>query len=202
MGEMTNYICILLVLAGLICNYFGIRSRIKQGIDYRHTMSAMLIRLVAVVSMLNIIMGFSSDTGQRSGSLSRSILSWILNIIRGRKDITQEVILGSENLLLYEKVLRKMAHMFEYGMLALLIWGFIFCIAGLTRKLAYNSAIISVALVGIADEINQTGIAERTGTYKDVLFDLAGAVVALLILGFLLRKAEVKQNRHKADTKV
>ncbi len=79
-------------------------------------------------------------------------------------------------------IVRKGAHLFEYGVLALL----------LARALRYRPAMPAVtalvtvvgvcALVASADELHQTLVASRTGSLADVGIDVAGATAALVWL--------------------
>ena len=79
-------------------------------------------------------------------------------------------------------IVRKGAHLFEYGVLALL----------LARALRYRptmpaatvmvTAIGVCALVASADELHQTLVASRTGSPVDVGIDVAGATVAMIWL--------------------
>lgn len=77
-------------------------------------------------------------------------------------------------------VLKKAAHVVEYGILALLLW----------RALANTSQTDSPArwvfllslLYAISDEVHQLFVPGRNGTPLDVLFDALGAALALLLL--------------------
>lgn len=74
-------------------------------------------------------------------------------------------------------LIRKAAHVFEYGLLGLLA----FRAAGLSLAPARAAAcaFLLCALVATGDELHQASEPTRTGTATDVLLDLAGATLGL-----------------------
>lgn len=72
----------------------------------------------------------------------------------------------------WDLVLRKVAHMAEYAILAALL------ARALGRELAAFAAAVAYA---ITDEIHQTFVAGRAGKPLDVLIDAAGAVLGILV---------------------
>ena len=96
----------------------------------------------------------------------------------------------------WEIILRKMAHMFEYAVLNFLI----FRILGQTEKRHYYWnlfwALILTILYAISDEYHQTFTIGREGTYRDVLIDSAGALIAVWLIYINHRHKElVKLNK-------
>ena len=78
-------------------------------------------------------------------------------------------------------VLRKLAHLTEYAVLALLWFrGLLWQTKRAPRAAAWGA--LAVCLVcAIADEAHQATILERYGSARDVVIDVAGAAGALLI---------------------
>ena len=73
----------------------------------------------------------------------------------------------------WDTVLRKLAHMAEFGLLWLLWW----------RALGYRSiAVPAVIAIGYAvtDELHQATVEGRVGSPVDVLIDSAGVLLAML----------------------
>ncbi len=74
----------------------------------------------------------------------------------------------------WDTVLRKLAHMAEFGLLWFLWW----------RALGYGNR-LTPALIAIAyavtDELHQTTVEGRVGSPVDVLIDSAGVVLAALV---------------------
>ena len=73
----------------------------------------------------------------------------------------------------WDTVLRKLAHMAEYGLLWLLWW----------RALGYGGLALPAAIAigyAITDELHQTTVEGRHGSPVDVLIDSAGVALAML----------------------
>jgi len=84
-------------------------------------------------------------------------------------------------------LVRKSAHLVEYGLLAVLLLHPI--TLTITRRPARIASIVlaTTAVLAGADEFRQTQIASRTGTVADALLDIAGAAAALTLAFILLR---------------
>ena len=130
-----------------------------------------------------VIWGFSAQTAAVSGDLSDRLLWRLMNGLSpsfaGAGEALQS---AAVELLSYFE--RKAAHMFLYFVLALLV-----CLAlsrpGKTvgRRMALTLAACAV-LAGL-DELHQRFVDGRSGQLKDVAIDLAGAGVAMVLLGVL-----------------
>jgi VanZ family protein len=78
--------------------------------------------------------------------------------------------------------MRKAAHLTEYGILSGLTFR---AFRGERRSWSLRwaiGAVILAAFVASIDEIHQTFIPSRTGTWHDVLLDAAGAAVAQILI--------------------
>ena len=74
----------------------------------------------------------------------------------------------------WDTVLRKMAHMAEFGLLWWLWWRAL----GFTRPAVAIAAAIALGYA-ITDELHQTTVEGRVGSPVDVLIDSAGVVLAI-----------------------
>jgi VanZ family protein len=81
-----------------------------------------------------------------------------------------------ETLTIYHGYIRKLAHLAEYAILAILARR-----AFTNFPRPYLTAIGLVAAVAIVDESRQSFDPRRTGTPVDVIIDLAGGVVGLAV---------------------
>jgi VanZ family protein len=86
-------------------------------------------------------------------------------------------------------IVRKGAHLFEYGVLALLVVRALRYRPTMPAATAMVTAIGVCALVASADELHQTLVASRTGSLADVGIDVAGATAALIWLRVRRAKA-------------
>ncbi len=86
---------------------------------------------------------------------------------------------GSTDLSAWELVLRKLAHVTEYAILAALL-----CRA--LRRVA--PAVVLAALYAVTDEVHQTFVDGRLGTPRDVAIDTLGALLGALAWQRLMRR--------------
>ena len=139
------------------------------------------INLMLICLWISVIMGFSSENDEVSGGRSARILVGLVNVIAPSADVTLKNYESLEALQNTEKALRKAAHMFEYGVLAMLVWAVMFGFRDLPRRYAYIMPVLAVICVGSIDEKNQTTVTGRTGSWVDVCVDAAGALIAVFI---------------------
>jgi VanZ family protein len=84
----------------------------------------------------------------------------------------------SSGLGIWDLVLRKLAHAFLFGLLAVLWWR---ALRGpLPQRTALGVAATIAVLYGALDEYHQTFVLGRSGKFTDVLIDAAGVAIAVL----------------------
>ena len=78
---------------------------------------------------------------------------------------------------------RKCAHVVEYAVLALLLWRALRNTAVLGAKMlvVFGAILLGCALFAASDEFHQTFVKSRTPSVRDVLLDIAGAILGLLV---------------------
>ena len=91
---------------------------------------------------------------------------------------------------LLDFVLKKTAHMIEYGILAFLLSRALSRGQGTFSRSALAAAFVITVLYAASDEYHQTFVPGRHGKLMDVGFDVAGALVSLLVVGNLGRKGK------------
>ncbi|MDX1524552.1 MAG: VanZ family protein [Anaerolineae bacterium] len=107
-----------------------------------------------------------------------------------------------------EKLFYKSSHMVAYGVLAWLWWR---ALTGerLTQWTLLLAAVGLTTLYGVSDEIHQRFVPGRHGQLTDVLFDMSGAVLMILLIrwvGWLRRFPEnlslVRANREGKSSSI
>jgi VanZ family protein len=100
-------------------------------------------------------------------------------------------------------VARKCAHVSEYAILGLLLWRALCSVPALRTKplVVFGAVLIGCALFAASDEFHQTFVKSRTPSVHDVLLDIAGALVGLLIAASFARR-DPKRFRARGDSEL
>lgn len=79
---------------------------------------------------------------------------------------------------------RKCAHLSEYAVLALLLWRALRSSPALHMKMPilFGAVLLGCALFATSDEFHQSFVKTRTPSVRDVLLDVTGALLGLLIV--------------------
>ncbi|HJW36992.1 MAG TPA: VanZ family protein [Candidatus Udaeobacter sp.] len=79
--------------------------------------------------------------------------------------------------------MRKCAHVSEYAILALLLWRALRSGSALRAKISilFGAVLLGCAVVAAGDEFHQSFVKSRTSSVRDVFWDIAGALIGLLI---------------------
>lgn len=95
--------------------------------------------------------------------------------------------LGS-NIIPVEIVVRKLAHLGEYFILAILFWIFLRANFFQYKKNFFCYGFSFIFLFAISDEIHQSLVVSRAGRIEDVFLDLGSGVLGLLMAKELFKK--------------
>ncbi len=103
--------------------------------------------------------------------------------------------------------LRKLGHLTEYGILAALLWRALR--SGFVRQFwkPASAALLLAAFYAGLDEFHQSFIPTRTASERDVMIDVCGALVGVVLcLMFMRRRSEavavVRQDRHGGPERI
>jgi VanZ family protein len=109
---------------------------------------------------------------------SRFVVPFLLWLKPGMSPQTMWVILV---------VVRKCAHVIEYAIFALLLWRALrnTPVIGAKMLVVFGAVVLACALFAASDEFHQTFVKSRTPSLRDVLLDIAGAILGLLVGGQL-----------------
>lgn len=143
-----------------------------------------ILLFLAVISWMGVILSFSSDSGEISDRKSSAVLETVKPAIeRVEKSIKIELI-DKNKIHFY---VRKNAHMFNYFVLATLVFWALKSVRIKGGRL-YAAAYAIATLFSMLDEYYQTHIPGRSGKFADVLVDNAGIVIALILAGFAMNR--------------
>jgi VanZ family protein len=99
-------------------------------------------------------------------------------------------VISPETMRIILVVVRKCAHVTEYAILALLQWRALRSFPALRTKAAmcFGAVLLGCALFATSDEFHQTFVKSRTPSVHDVLLDITGALVGLLIAAIFTQR--------------
>ncbi len=131
-----------------------------------------IIRYAPLVLWIGVIIFLSS--GQASMSNTSRFVRPLLEFLF--PDASEEI------LIVYHGYIRKLAHVGEYAILA--FWAaraFINSNQNFLRRLWFVGSFVIVLVVASIDETNQSFLASRTGSIYDVLIDVSGGLIMILV---------------------
>ena len=117
-----------------------------------------------------VIFLFSAQNGDESSGTSAEILALLCCIFRYSPDDSARELLTL--------LIRKAAHMTEFGVLALLWLGTLRA-SGIPRYV-FPASFAASSLYAATDEIHQLFVSDRAGQFTDWLIDSSGALIFLL----------------------
>ncbi len=124
-----------------------------------------------------VVLWASSDTfsAENTGSILEAVVTFLIG---GLKPETFQTL---------HFLVRKSAHLTEYGILGL-VWFRAWRGDGEGHQWRWALAGIGIALAtAITDEVHQSFVASRTGSARDVLLDLSGAITVQIALWLVMR---------------
>lgn len=152
-----------------------------------------ILRIILILLLLGtfyIIFGFSSQDGEKSGSISRRITEKIATFI---PQIQKENEIEKENIMnTMERIIRKMAHFSIYTLVGLLLMALVS-----TYNIKEKNRLIITLTTGIiyasSDEIHQSFVPGRSPMITDIVIDTMGVILGILLI--ILGKKIIKKYR-------
>lgn len=144
-----------------------------------------IVFLILIIINSLIIFGFSSQNGEESGNLSKSIITKIADILNIEDNRENFIDIG-------EKVIRKLAHFGIYTLLGIWSIGFLLTF---NLKLKYQVVITSICgcIYALTDEFHQSFSFGRHASINDVIIDTLGVIFGLLLVLLVLKIKEKSQ---------
>ena len=156
-----------------------------------------ILRIILILLLLGtfyIIFGFSSQDGEKSGSLSRRITEKIATLI---PQIQKENEIEKENIMnTMESIIRKMAHFSIYTAVGLLLMALVS-----TYNIKEKNRLIISLTTGIiyatSDEIHQSFVPGRSPMITDIVIDTMGVILGILLI--ILGKKIIKKYKKRCN---
>ena len=96
-----------------------------------------------------------------------------------------------------EFFLRKAAHVSEYAVLAVLLYrAFVHTVFQSRRVLSAGIVLLSCAAYAASDEFHQSFVPSRTASLRDVMIDLCGAMLAVLVYWSIATRRVIPSRSH------
>ena len=165
----------------------------------RHPIRFIAINIVLVILWVGVIMRFSGENADISGPRSAKVLVGIVNAVAPSANVTLENYEEVAALHNSERVIRKLAHMIEYGFLTVLVFAVFFGFRDMPRKYSYILPVLFVMGLGMIDEKNQTTVSGRYGSWFDVCVDTAAAIIVVILIRLLTiryRRRKIRENKN------
>ena len=132
-----------------------------------------------------VIFSFSNQNGEESSGISDKVGARIVNFVDDFASMNWSIEEKNAAIAKIAYPIRKMAHMFEYAILALLAY------------ISFSNYVISIIIVfanGAVDELHQLFIPGRAGRFTDVLIDTTGGLIMLTLI-WLFNKIRTDRKR-------
>ena len=144
-----------------------------------------LAGVLAVVWMCMIFV-FSAQDKEESGAVSESFTYHMVSSTRTFFHLDLSDARVKEIADIIEGLVRKAAHMAEYGVLSVLLYIWIGqWEMGFLRR--GGTAFLAAAVYGATDEIHQLFVVGRAGRFSDVMIDSAGALLGVMVFALFVR---------------
>ena len=148
----------------------------------------LILLLVWTVAVAAAIFGFSSQTGEESGNVSKGLMNGMFSFLP----------LSREGQEILHHIIRKSAHMAEYSVLSASVCVLFFYLAdirlwnGISRRKMAALAFAFSSLFAATDEIHQMFVPGRGPSVKDVLIDIVGASIGIALIYIVCRYKKKK----------
>ena len=123
-------------------------------------------KLLIVITIMVIIFIFSHDSGSISTIKSNIFVDRFYNIFN-----------FNINRRLLTKIIRKSAHISLYALLGFSVSNYLIDF----NKKIYINSILFILIYSISDEVHQLFIPNRSGSIIDILIDLIGGIIGIIL---------------------
>lgn len=151
-----------------------------------------VITFIPALILMYVIFGFSDENGDESSSISLTVTTDIVETVDAViYDDQMEQSLYQQLIDKLHTPVRKGAHVSEYLLLSLCVFCPLFLYPVADTIWQYIITYGWCFIYACTDEFHQTFIADRTGRFVDVLIDMSGVTVFLLVTFFVFYRKKL-----------
>ncbi len=158
--------------------------------DKKVSMFFRIFFIALLIITFVIIFQFSSQSGVESATVSKGLLFNIIKFFFRNREIEESKII------IYEAILRKIAHFSIYTMVG--IWSMAsmetYFIEENNNKKRFIISLTIGFLYACSDEIHQSFLIGRMGSFIDVILDTIGVANGILLVMLIVKSYEVIKN--------
>ena len=145
------------------------------------------ISCLLVLVWMGFIFFMSAQQGEDSGEISGGVSHLFMQVWNAifHLDWSEAKILEMAEL--WDYPIRKLAHMTEFGILAMLLYWTLGYTKRFADKKRYIAAFLGAVVYAATDEFHQLFVPDRSGNLFDVFVDATGAILALGFVWLLMR---------------
>ena len=138
-----------------------------------------IILLILLGATFYTIFQFSSENSEQSSMRSGQVIRKIVDIFPYTKNLSEQT--KTKIVKRAQPIIRKLAHFSIYALVGILIMAFV----STYKLLLWKKLVISI-MVGltyaISDEYHQSFVPGRSAEIRDVLIDVSGVIVGIIIV--------------------
>ena len=149
---------------------------------------------LAVLIWMMVIFCFTAQNGDESGDLSSGVTHLVMTVLNQLFQLEWSQAELLEMVSIWDYPIRKLAHMTEFGILAVLIFIAIknYKIVDTTKK-RYLFAWLAAVVYAATDEFHQLFVPGRSGNLFDVCVDATGVTIALCLVAAILALSQSRK---------
>ena len=171
-----------------LCGRMSTRNIMKMNKTF-YMRLFLIVAILAWCALIFIMSGETADvSGERSEGLSRKIINAVVSLLGLGNDDKEAAVQ------FFEHILRKMAHVFAYFVLAILS-----LLLAFTYKCKEYVRVLSVSvfcfIYAQSDEIHQIFVPGRAGSMTDVLIDMSGVFAGVLLVYLVVFLSSLKKKK-------
>lgn len=136
--------------------------------------------IILILCWMYMVFGFSNASGEVSTGISMRFAELFIK--------------NGEYIEIAEKIIRKIAHLSEYALGAILVYSLMLTFK-LNAKIQFLCSWLFIVLYAITDEVHQLFIPGRSGRAVDVFIDSIGALIGMCVILFIIKIFQLVKQR-------